>query len=126
MKPWRAAVALGALLAAAGTAHTLVNLRRLLVPPSPAPPCDERVAVLLPARDEAPRIAAAVSGVRAQRGVPSLRAVVLDDGSTDGTGDLARTRSRHLYNYILESSLHAVCIDLSHNGLFYLYLSIIA
>ena len=90
MKPWRAAVALGALLAAAGTVHTLVNLRRLLVPPSPAPACDERVAVLLPARDEAPRIAAAIAGVRAQRAVPSLCAVVLDDGSTDGTGTLAR------------------------------------
>ncbi|MEH3157122.1 MAG: glycosyltransferase family 2 protein [Gordonia paraffinivorans] len=49
------------------------------------------VTVCVPARDEADHIAAVVADLRAQRGVGTLRIVVLDDGSTDGTGDLART-----------------------------------
>jgi glycosyltransferase involved in cell wall biosynthesis len=41
---------------------------------------------VVPARDEAPRIAAVVAGLR-RSGLPVL---VIDDGSADGTGDRAR------------------------------------
>jgi glycosyltransferase involved in cell wall biosynthesis len=45
-------------------------------------------AALIPAHDEAPRIAAVIAAARA---LPELaRVVVIDDGSTDGTADIAR------------------------------------
>ncbi|SCG41571.1 Glycosyltransferase, catalytic subunit of cellulose synthase and poly-beta-1,6-N-acetylglucosamine synthase [Micromonospora echinaurantiaca] len=73
------------------TAHTLVNagrwLRRPAVPPAPV---DEPVAVLLPLRDEAARVTPCLRALLAQRGVPGLRVVVLDDGSTDGTAEVVR------------------------------------
>ena len=46
------------------------------------------VAAIVPAKDEAQRIAATVAAVRAIPGVDLV--VVVDDGSTDGTADLAR------------------------------------
>ncbi|MEV4767564.1 glycosyltransferase, partial [Micromonospora chokoriensis] len=51
---------------------------------------DEPVAVLLPLRDEAARVTPCLRALLAQRGVPGLRIVVLDDGSTDGTADVVR------------------------------------
>lgn len=61
--------------------------------PSPGARDDvaDPVTVCVPARDEADHIGAVVGDLRAQRGLGALRIVVLDDGSTDGTGDLART-----------------------------------
>ena len=47
-----------------------------------------RVAVVVPALDEAGAIGAVVRGARARPGI--ARVVVVDDGSTDGTGELAR------------------------------------
>lgn len=73
------------------TGHAWVNaarwLRRL-----PARPVEvaEAVSVLLPLRDEATRVAGCLRALLAQRGVPRLRIVVLDDGSTDGTADVVR------------------------------------
>lgn len=54
----------------------------------------KRVAVVLPAYDEAPRVGAVVAGVRALS-VPGARldVVVVDDGSTDGTGERVRERA---------------------------------
>lgn len=61
---------------------------------APAPGARREVAapvtVCVPARDEADHITDVVADLRAQRGVGTLRIVVLDDGSTDGTGHLAR------------------------------------
>ncbi|CAM2953075.1 glycosyltransferase [Actinomyces slackii] len=55
---------------------------------SPAKRPDQRVAVIIPAKDEAQRIAATV---RACRSIPRVDlVVVVDDGSTDGTQDHAR------------------------------------
>ncbi|MET8527601.1 glycosyltransferase family 2 protein [Micromonospora sp. NPDC005172] len=76
---------------AALTAHTWVNAARWLRRPTDAPDeVGESVAVLLPLRDEATRVTPCLRALLAQRGVPGLRVVVLDDGSTDGTADVVR------------------------------------
>jgi hypothetical protein len=77
-------------LAFLGTAHTLLNLRLLRVPPSAPPPVRERVSVLVPARDEADRIGACVSALLASSGLQDLEILVLDDRSSDGTADVVR------------------------------------
>jgi hypothetical protein len=77
-------------LAGVLTAHTAVNallLRRL---PDAPPPVDEPVAVLLPVRDEAHQVGACLTALLAQRGVPGLSVLVLDDGSGDGTAEVVR------------------------------------
>ncbi len=56
--------------------------------PKAAPAPALAVTVVVPARDEAEVIAACVRGVLAQDHQPPCRVVVLDDGSTDGTGAL--------------------------------------
>lgn len=57
------------------------------VPPSQGAP---RVSVILPARNEASHIADCVRAIRRSTW-PDLELVVIDDHSTDGTGDLARS-----------------------------------
>jgi hypothetical protein len=97
MRRGRAAVAAAAALAAGLTAHTAWNARHLRRAPLPGPggPGERtRVTVLLPARDEAGRIGPCLEGLLAQDH-PSLRVLVLDDGSADGTGDLVRAAVRH-------------------------------
>jgi hypothetical protein len=83
---WALAAAVAAL-----TVHSWVNarwwLRRLSGGPTTV---DEPVAVLLPVRDEADRVTPCLRSLLAQRGVPALEIVVLDDGSTDGTTDVVR------------------------------------
>ncbi len=77
------------LLASLPAIQWCVNLPRFrdLAPqPGVAPP---PVSVLIPARNEAGGIEASVDAVLASDGV-TLEVVVLDDGSTDGTGDLVR------------------------------------
>ena len=86
----RAAVRVGAALAVAGTAHQVRNLRALRVPPAVPPAVTEPVTVAMPVRDEAHRVAPALAAVLAQRGVPDLEVLVLDDGSADGTADVVR------------------------------------
>ncbi|MET8351345.1 MULTISPECIES: glycosyltransferase family 2 protein [unclassified Micromonospora] len=79
------------LAVAALTGHTWVNASRWLRRPTDRPDeVGEPVAVLLPLRDEAARVAPCLRALLAQRGVPGLRIVVLDDGSTDGTADVVR------------------------------------
>jgi hypothetical protein len=82
--------AVGAVGASALTAHTALNVTRVRRPPDRPDPVAERVSVLVPARDEAHRIAATITSVLAQRGVIDLEVLVLDDGSTDGTADVVR------------------------------------
>lgn len=81
-------VTAASMTAAALAVHTAVNLRRLRVPP-PAPTDAPRVSVLVPARDEADRIAPCVRSILASTGV-ELELVVCDDGSTDGTAAAVR------------------------------------
>ncbi|SCL16150.1 Glycosyltransferase like family 2 [Micromonospora nigra] len=73
------------------TGHALVNAGRWLRRPADRPAeVTETVAVLLPLRDEADRVTPCLRALLAQRGVPGLRIVVLDDGSTDGTAEVVR------------------------------------
>ena len=73
----------------------LLALRRL--GRYPLPPLFPRVSVLLPARNEEAVIGDCVRSLLAQD-YPDFEVLVLDDGSTDGTGDvlaaLARTDAR--------------------------------
>ncbi|MEU8405969.1 glycosyltransferase [Micromonospora sp. NPDC048842] len=76
---------------AALTGHTWLNATRWLRRPTDRPDdVDEQVTVLLPLRDEATRVTPCLRALLAQHGVPGLRVVVLDDGSTDGTADVVR------------------------------------
>lgn len=68
--------------------------------PAPAAPVKQRVAVVIPARDESRRIAATV---RAARAIPNVDLVlVVDDGSVDATQHVARGAGavvvRHSHN----------------------------
>jgi cellulose synthase/poly-beta-1,6-N-acetylglucosamine synthase-like glycosyltransferase len=97
VRPTRAAVLLASSLAVALTAHTAWNARQLRRAPRPDPTgtaARTRVSVLLPARDEAHRIAPCLAGLLAQDH-PRLRVLILDDGSTDGTGALVRAQVGH-------------------------------
>jgi hopene-associated glycosyltransferase HpnB len=64
--------------------------QRLPAPPPLIPDAPEVVAVV-PARDEADVVGRAVASLLAQTYQPPLRVVLVDDGSTDGTADAART-----------------------------------
>jgi glycosyl transferase family 2 len=81
----RVLVACGSVLAAAGTAHQLVNRAALRRPPQAPPPVTVPVSLLVPARDEAARIAPTIRSLLAQDGLEDVEVLVLDDGSTDGT-----------------------------------------
>jgi len=76
--------------AVALAAHTAVNSRLLRHPPAGPQSIEDRVSVLLPARDEADRIGPTLRALLAQRGVPGLEVVVLDDGSADATAEIVR------------------------------------
>ncbi|MDO3637884.1 glycosyltransferase family 2 protein, partial [Mycolicibacterium arseniciresistens] len=86
----RALVTAGSALAAAGTAHAVLNLRLLRRPPDVPPEVTAPVSVLVPARDEAHRIAPTIRSLLAQRGLADAEILVLDDGSSDGTADVVR------------------------------------
>ena len=72
-------------LSVLGALHAMVNIRLLRRPPALARAVDRQVAVVLPVRDEAGQVSGCLAAVLDQRGVPGLRVVVVDDGSTDGT-----------------------------------------
>ena len=48
------------------------------------------VAIVVPARDEAPFIEATLRSLLAQDYAGPFRVILVDDNSTDGTGDIAR------------------------------------
>lgn len=74
-------------LAALPAALCLVNVARLARTPRADPPPGALVSILIPARNEAANIAGALDAALASRGV-AIEVVVMDDGSTDGTGDI--------------------------------------
>ncbi len=77
-------------LSLAGTAHAAVNAVLLRRPPGAPPPVDRPVTVVVPVRDEERRVTGCLEALLDQRGVPDLRIVVVDDGSTDRTAELVR------------------------------------
>jgi GT2 family glycosyltransferase len=86
----RALVVTGSSLACLGTVHQLINQRVLRRPPSDPPQVSDAVSILVPARDEAHRIAPTIRSLLAQQGLADAEILVLDDGSTDGTADVVR------------------------------------
>lgn len=88
--PLRAAVAAGSALAVLGTLHQLRNQRLLPVPSADPPRVEAPVSLLVPARDEAHRIAPTIRSLLAQTGLADAEVLVLDDGSTDGTAAVVR------------------------------------
>jgi glycosyltransferase involved in cell wall biosynthesis len=66
------------------------TMNGLLSGTPPMPPSWPRIAAVIPALDEAPAIGRVVAGMRAQSAVPLARVIVVDNGSSDGTGGLAR------------------------------------
>ena len=86
----RVMVGLCSLLAVAGAVHSAFNVRRLPRPPRNQA-CEESVAILVPARNEADRLPATLRSLVGQRGLSNAQITVLDDSSDDGTGDIART-----------------------------------
>jgi cellulose synthase/poly-beta-1,6-N-acetylglucosamine synthase-like glycosyltransferase len=76
--------------AVAGALHAAVNVALVRRPPTGPPPVRRPVTVVLPVRDEEAQVGGCLTAVLAQQGVPELRVVVVDDGSTDGTADVVR------------------------------------
>ncbi|MGY1638018.1 glycosyltransferase [Geodermatophilus sp. SYSU D00742] len=77
-------------VAVAGALHAAVNAALLRRPPGHPPPVRRPVTVVLPVRDEEAQVGGCLAAVLAQQGVPDLRVVVVDDGSTDGTAAVVR------------------------------------
>ena len=73
-----------------GAVHAALNVALLRRPPADPPPVTRPVTVVVPARDEQEQIGGCLTALLDQRGVPDLRVVVVDDGSTDGTADVVR------------------------------------
>lgn len=90
-----ALLALGAGAALLALALRVGRWRRCapgLAPAGVAPPEGDAVTVLLPVRDEEANVEACVRSLLAQRAEPGVpgRVVVIDDGSTDRTAEIAR------------------------------------
>ncbi|WP_346623041.1 glycosyltransferase family A protein [Blastococcus montanus] len=77
-------------VAVLGAAHAAVNAALLRRPPPDPPQVPRQVTVVLPVRDEADQVAGCLAALLDQRGLDRLSVVVVDDGSTDGTGDVVR------------------------------------
>jgi len=83
--PW---LALGAV---ALSVHTAWNVRQLRRPNPPDHDVAEKIAVLIPARDEQDHIAATIQSAQNQDHVGALQIHVLDDGSHDATCEIAQS-----------------------------------
>ena len=75
-------------ISVAGAGHAALNAALLRRPPAAPAPVRGSVTVVVPVRDEAADVLDCLAAALDQRGVPGLRVVVVDDGSTDGTAAL--------------------------------------
>jgi chlorobactene glucosyltransferase len=87
LKAFLALITLGWALALAKVVGRKLNPRWALVPEDPACGPDLKVSVIIPARNEEAHIGACVASVLAQDH-PNLEVIVMNDGSSDGTGDV--------------------------------------
>lgn len=78
-----------AIVAVGLVAGTVLLWRVPTVPRASAPPLATSVSVVVPARDEERNLPRLLSSLAAQRS-PAREVIVVDDGSTDGTADVAR------------------------------------
>lgn len=88
VRPSTVPVVVGSALAILTARKCRNAVGRVPRPPADPPVVTERVSVLIPARNEAHRIAPTILTMLAQQGVPDLEILVLDDNSTDGTREL--------------------------------------
>lgn len=91
MTTWPSLVRIGTGLALLGTAHTALNAGLLRKPRNDdgeASRC--AVSILVPVRDEASKIGPCLLSLLAQDVRPAAEIIILDDGSCDGTADIAR------------------------------------
>jgi len=86
----RALAGSGAATSALLTTHAAINLSLTRRPVNEPATVTERVSILIPARDEASRIAKTLRGVLAQQGLEDLEVIVLDDGSQDETARIVK------------------------------------
>jgi hypothetical protein len=77
-------------LSVVGAVQAAVNVALLRRPPADPAPVGRPVTVVLPVRDEVEQVGGCLAALLDQRGVPDLRIVVVDDGSTDGTAAVVR------------------------------------
>ena len=89
----RTATRIGSLLAIGITAHTAWNLRHLvsLKPADSYTSVNEKVSILIPARNEEGHIERTVLSALAQQGLNDFEVIVLDDGSTDATASIVKS-----------------------------------
>jgi len=104
--PLRATVITGTALSVLGTALTMANVRHLRRPSVPTTAVDETVSILIPTRNEAPRVASCLMAALEQSGLSSFEVIVLDDGSRDGTAQIAHE--------VANSRSNVVCRILEH------------
>jgi glycosyltransferase involved in cell wall biosynthesis len=78
----------------------------------------QRIAAVVPALDEAASIGQVVQGLRSQALVPLDRVIVVDNGSSDGTGEIARLagasvvrEARRGYGYACLAGVRAADAD---------------
>ena len=81
---------LASALSIAVTAHTAFNLTKLRAPSWSGELINEKVSVLIPARDEQGHIALTIESVRNQIGVSDCEIIILDDQSSDSTATIVR------------------------------------
>lgn len=88
LHPVRLAARAGTGLAVLGAVTAAVNAAS--VPRLRTAPTAEPVTVVVPARNEAAHIGALIGDLRGQRGLCTLRVLIVDDASSDATADVAR------------------------------------
>ena len=86
----RAVTGVAAFAATALAVHGAINSARARRPANAPHRVSEPVSILIPARNEALRIAPTIRSVIAQQGLDDLEIIVLDDGSSDGTDEVVR------------------------------------